>query len=86
MKSRDFVYWLQGFVELGAYTNQGVSPAPDEKQWDCIKQHLRLVFTHEIDPEAGDAKKQEALNQIHSGSSEKLPPNPPPRDDIMYRC
>jgi hypothetical protein len=84
MRSRDFVHWLQGFVELGAYTNQGVSPPPDEKQWECIKRHIALVFKHEIDPEGGDAKKQEELNELH-GKTEiggHLPGHP----DILLRC
>ena len=38
MKESDFVYWLQGFVEL---SDTGTI---SEKQWLVIKDHLKLVF------------------------------------------
>ena len=64
MTSVSFVYWLQGFFEL---TNVKTI---DEKQTHLIKQHLALVFKHEIDPSMGDDKHQAELNSIHNG---KLP-------------
>ncbi len=42
MKTRDFAYWLQGFVEI-----TGDMDRPSEKQWTIIKDHLQLVFTKE---------------------------------------
>lgn len=40
MKSRDFVYWHQGFFEL---TNAKII---NSKQFDLIKKHLALVFAN----------------------------------------
>lgn len=62
MKSRDFCYWLQGVFEVGNVTQL------DEKQTQMVKNHLNLVFKHEIDPEMGDEKAQEELNAIHNMS------------------
>lgn len=45
MTSRDFVYWLQGFFELTG--DQPVTLAPDVVK--VIRNHLALVFIHEID-------------------------------------
>lgn len=38
MNERDFVYWLQGFVELTSLDS------PTAEQWKMIKEHLQLVF------------------------------------------
>lgn len=38
MNATDFVYWLQGFVELTE------TSTINEKQWLVIKDHLKLVF------------------------------------------
>lgn len=38
MRPENFVYWLQGYVELS-----GEHP-PTEQQWQQIKDHLKLVF------------------------------------------
>lgn len=62
MTSRDFAFWLQGFLEV-ADTEQ-----IDKKQTDIIKKHLNLVFKHEIDPSMGDAAHQTELNKIHNSS------------------
>lgn len=37
MTSEQFVYWLQGYVEMGGDT-------PNPEQWQMIKDHLALVF------------------------------------------
>lgn len=69
MTSREFCYWLQGFFEV-----HDAGLKPDEVRTNdgligekvrCIKQHLALVFKHEIDPSYGDAKHQEELQKIH---------------------
>jgi hypothetical protein len=61
MTSRDLVYWLQGFFELE-------NPKTlNEEQTRCIKNHLALVFKHEIDPSMGDESHQVSLNKIHAG-------------------
>lgn len=65
MTSRDFCFWLQGFLEIS--DQEAVSP----EQVEIIKKHLNLVFIHEIDPSHGDQKEQDKLNQAHS-------PNRPP--------
>jgi hypothetical protein len=44
MNSVDFCYWLQGFFELSELDT--ITP----RQLEAIKQHLHLVFLHEIDP------------------------------------
>lgn len=43
MNSRDFCFWLQGFFEL-ADPESGLS----QDQKVAIKQHLELVFKHDI--------------------------------------
>lgn len=63
MKSRDFAFWLQGFFELSSSRNLS------ENQVDMIKAHLNLVFKHDIDPEMGDEKTQNELNNIHNPHS-----------------
>ena len=70
MTSRDFCYWLQGYLEI---TVAGAPPSPagaavslTADQVVCIQKHLALVFTHEIDPSMGKPEHQAALNQIHN--------------------
>lgn len=65
MTSRDFAYWLQGFFELSDANTL------DRKQTQTIKNHLNLVFKHEIDPSMGDEEHQKELNAIHNGTSDK---------------
>ena len=59
MKSRDFVYWLQGYFEIA-----GENATITKQQEEIIKKHLAMVFIHEIDPSFG--KDQEILNEIHN--------------------
>lgn len=59
MTSRDFVYWLQGFLELTEQTDL------TETQTALVKKHLRMVFAHEIDPSF--PKTQQALLDIIHG-------------------
>lgn len=67
MTSRDFCYWLQGYLELdGIDRNKGADQLSRE-QTECLKNHLSMVFKHEIDPSFGDKKKQEDLSKIHMG-------------------
>jgi hypothetical protein len=58
--SRDFCFWLQGFLEL-----RGEQGALLPKQVACVQAHLALVFKHEIDPSMGDKPHQVALDHIH---------------------
>ena len=62
MKSRDFCYWLQGLFELAEPSTL------DEKQVQTIRNHLNMVFYHEIDPSYGGKEVQDALNNLHSGN------------------
>lgn len=74
MTSRDFCYWLQGYLELrDVHHPEGMS----EAQLSTVKQHLALVFTHEIDPSMGGPKEQAALDKIHTGPGGTGP---------VYRC
>lgn len=65
MTSRDFCYWLQGFFEIEASNNAGPHELMDAGQVRCIKNHLALVFKHEIDPSQGSPAHQAELQQIH---------------------
>ena len=40
MTPEQFVYWLQGFVEIREKEQVGLT----EKEWDIIKDHLKEVF------------------------------------------
>lgn len=63
MTSRDFCYWLQGFFEVGGQTQV------TDSQVTIIKNHLNMVFKHEIDPSHGDAAHQKVLSDAHQGRS-----------------
>jgi hypothetical protein len=82
MTSRDFCYWLQGYIEIG-------DVFPDQKQWLRIKNHLALVFKHEIDPSMGSAAHQQKLNEIHN-KPDKIPGYDGPSYDEagqpLFRC
>jgi hypothetical protein len=84
MTSRDFAFWLQGFIEI----NQ--PQTINKEQTQVIKNHLNLVFKHEIDPSMGDDKHQAELNAIHKPNS--IVPNNKPNSkfpsvhDGLLRC
>jgi uncharacterized protein YfkK (UPF0435 family) len=63
MTSRDFAYWLQGFFELSKPEN--LTP----EQLKTIKNHLNMVFHHEIDPSFGSKQHVDDLTRIHDGKS-----------------
>ncbi len=48
MQPRDFIYWLQGFVELDGHP-------PDCHQWKVIQDHLKLVLDKQT-PDYNGAK------------------------------
>jgi len=80
MKSRDFCYWLQGYFELSDSSNEGLS----QRRVDAIKNHLNMVFKHEIDPSVGSVEHQKELDAIHEGDMDQVagastadPPLPP---------
>lgn len=82
MTSRDFAYWLQGFLEIS--NPQTIS----ESELKVIKDHLQLVFVHEIDPSINEGKTPDQvshLNDIHAGL---VPPHLQKQDPSkpMMRC
>ncbi len=76
MNSIDFCYWLQGYFEVA---NPSAIPA---EQTELIKNHLNLVFKHEIDPlrESETEATKEELNATHNNWPRKGP------NDILMRC
>ena len=66
MTSRDFCYWMQGFFEISGAKE--VTP----EQLTVIKNHLNMVFKHEIDPSHGDAAHQKKLSDAHQGLKDIL--------------
>jgi hypothetical protein len=67
MHSRDFCYWLQGFFEVASMQdgNKPEVSGLNASQVSMIRNHLNLVFVHEIDPAMGDKPHQDKLNSIH---------------------
>lgn len=76
MTSRDFAFWLQGFFEISN------AETITKEQTQVIKNHLNLVFKHEIDPSMGDDKHQAELNLIHK----PLRISPSNHDGELLRC
>lgn len=68
MNTIDFCYWLQGHFELSD------KDTLNEKQVLAIKNHLNLVFKHEIDPlrESETSTPVSTLNSAHSPSNDQL--------------
>lgn len=67
MTSREFCYWLKGFEELTHAA--GDPPATlTLAQWQCVQNHLNMVFKHEIDPSLGSAEHQAELSAAHEGA------------------
>ena len=86
MTSRDFCYWLQGFFELRSTNIENDKQSLTVPQVDMIRNHLNLVFKHEIDPSMPDPTG--AMQNIHDGGqpfkpSDVLPNWPLP---TTYRC
>lgn len=65
MLARDFCFWLQGYLEVReaghAPSTQVINPA----QVEIIRNHLNLVFVHDIDPTMPD--KDGRLQAAHDG-------------------
>ena len=77
MNSIDFCYWLQGHFEISG-TNELT-----EEQVEIIKNHLHLVFKHEID----GMYEKDKLQEIHDGTSNTKPPHwLNPGNDTKIRC
>lgn len=77
MTTTNFCYWLQGFFELNA------SSAISLEQGEMIKEHLNMVFIHDIDPKMGDASHQLKLNEAHAGVKPQLH-ELIPEADVVY--
>jgi len=78
MTSRDFVYFLQGLLEIGK------PETLDKEQVEIIKNHLNLVFKHEIDPSLNGSKSKEEvqdLQDVHDGKKKLSDFSPPPKKD-----
>lgn len=64
MTSRDFAYWLMGYLEISDV--EGDPGGMTEQQVAIIKRHLAMVFKHEIDPSFGPKEKQQLLDAVHN--------------------
>lgn len=63
MKTTEFCYWLQGYFEIHG---EGGKLSMNEKQVQIIRNHLNLVFKHDIDPSyPGNPATMQA---IHDGT------------------
>lgn len=62
MTSRDFCYWLQGYLEVTAAAE---AVTLTTEQITCVQKHLALVFVHEIDPSFPPSQKK-VLDSIHA--------------------
>lgn len=72
MTSRDFCYWLQGFFELGDKSDVKTDQYRlTHQQIDSIRNHLAMVFRHEIDPSFGNSLPD--LTKIHHPEGPKSP-------------
>lgn len=89
MTSRDFCYWLQGLFELSNPQSLTVD------QTNMVKQHLAMVFVHEIDPTMGDKAKQSLLTALHEIKLSETGPFAvgslggvvdTPNGPVRYRC
>lgn len=68
MTPQDFCYWLQGYFDLSnnVTLTQG--------QVEQIKNHLKLVSYHHIDPkEPGNGQVSQAIRSVTNGT-------------VFYRC
>lgn len=77
MKSVEFCFWLQGFFELSE--SEQLTP----RQVEIIKNHLKLVFYHDIDPSySDDPEVQAEMQAIHDGKQK-----PPRRQgSTLVKC
>lgn len=83
MTSRDFVYWLQGYLEL----RRADKNSPEHlsfQQVQVIENHLNMVFKHEIDPSFGPPEKVKELSEIHERIKELSKTKPP--TEILINC
>jgi hypothetical protein len=74
MQSEQFCFWLMGFLEIAE------PETLNSKQLQQVRNHLNLVFFHEIDPKLNKTPEiKTALDNIHKG---KIPYD----KDQLLRC
>lgn len=88
MTQEQFIYWFQGFCELGG------GQVPSQQQWDSIRAHLNTVFNKVTPPVAPPVVLSGAnrlLNERISRAAEKavkekqqLTPLGEPKDIIPF--
>lgn len=83
MKSSEFCYWLQGYIEIGH--DQMHQMGLNYEQTEIIKKHLSLVFKHELDQTHGSLEQQAELQAIHDAPIESKYGSIGPAGEI-YRC
>lgn len=85
MTSRDFCLWCQGYFEISEYDSGVAQHGLNAAQVRVMRNHLNLVFKHEIDPSIDGGKPEviAALDAIHSG---KPKPHNPFEDTGLIRC
>lgn len=69
MTAVQFCYWLQGYVEIGGANIVGGLSAD---QMAIVKNHLAMVFAHDLDPKAGGPAEQAKLNALHDGTKSPI--------------
>jgi len=70
MTPEQFVYWLQGFVEIREKQEVGLT----EREWDIIKDHLQTVFNKVTPnrPRLADITNVPAINPNGGGYVQPL--------------
>ena len=78
MTSRDFCYWLQGFIELTYMSDNIVDPNISLRQMQKIKRSFRRKWfsSQEIDP-SFKPTIQQALNETNNPMDNMKPHNEP---------
>lgn len=69
MRARDFCYWLQGYFEIRGDNVPDLAITPNQVK--LIRNHLNMVFVHEIDPSYGPQQQQ--LQKTHAGLGVQSP-------------
>ncbi len=79
MKSRDFVVWLKGYLDIQKPT---IIAEENVKE---IREKLTLVFKKDIDPSYSDSSEvQDKMQEIHDGSNKK--PRSFNRNNPIVKC
>lgn len=70
MTSRDFCFWLQGYIELADPDDGGLT----SNQLRCVSRHLALVFKHEIDPsvDGSNTTTKAEYDKLHHAVSQPI--------------